>query len=73
MKMTQEEYDALLKEGQGLCAICDRPLEHRQPPYVHPSYATGQIRGLLCKDCTMGLEAFQDSPLRLAKGIKYLT
>lgn len=45
-------YDAILKEQQGVCAIC------KQPPTTRPltldfNQATNKIRGLLCHACVL--------------------
>jgi hypothetical protein len=63
--ITLEQYDAMVKEQGGVCAICgERPEEHL---CVDHSHATGKIRGLLCRRCNSGLGCYNDD-LRLTMG-----
>lgn len=54
---------------RGLCEICgttDRKL------CVDHDHITGEIRGLLCSSCNVGLGYFRDSPELLTKAVQYL-
>ncbi|CAA9348624.1 MAG: hypothetical protein AVDCRST_MAG16-2207 [uncultured Frankineae bacterium] len=64
--ITVEDYDRMLAEQGGLCALCqERPAEH-----VDHDHVTGRVRGLLCFCCNQGLGNFRDRAdvLRLAIG-----
>lgn len=74
-KLTLEEYDALLKEQDGKCAICGLKSEDNGRYgvlYVDHNHQTGKIRGLLCENCNLGLGIFKDNIDTLNNAIKYL-
>lgn len=51
-KLTVEQYDAILKEQNGVCYMCGcaEPVKGRRLSVDH-DHDTGQIRGLLCSRC----------------------
>lgn len=77
--LTPEDYDRILAEQGGRCAICPAT----DPGKVGRTYSgkfaadhchkTGQSRGLLCHKCNMGLGLFCDDPDLLLAAAKYLT
>ncbi len=77
--ITWEQYQALLKSQDDVCAICkgsetvfdpnqskirDLALDH--------DHTTGRIRGLLCQACNQGLGNFRDNIDRLLTAAEYL-
>lgn len=66
----KEHYTGLLKEQNGLCAICGHSLKTKC--CVDHNHATGQIRGLLCDSCNRGLGLLKDSVSVLGTAIDYL-
>jgi len=68
--MSLEEYEALLKKQDNKCAICREPFT--KTPHTDHSYETGQVRGILCVSCNVGMGLFKDSPDLLKKVIAYL-
>ncbi|GIJ23721.1 endonuclease VII domain-containing protein [Micromonospora lutea] len=64
----QREFDELLAEQGGVCAVCGDP----DPEHVDHDHRTGWVRGILCFNCNGGLGQFRDSPTRLARAITYL-
>lgn len=55
-------------EYGGMCAICrERPAEH-----VDHDHETGEVRGVLCFTCNVGLGNFRDRPDLLDKAVHYL-
>lgn len=75
--MTQEQYDAKIVAQDGLCAICRLPhgrsLSGRSKDLaIDHDHATGQVRGLLCDDCNIGLGLFHDDPQRLMNAALYI-
>jgi len=64
-----EDFDKLLIEQSGLCAICLSPLEK---PYVDHDHRTKKVRGLLCLTCNLGLGHFCESPELLRHAASYL-
>lgn len=58
--ITAEQYRALLKKQQGICALCAKPETSmvkgtRRSLSVDHDHATGRIRGLLCLRCNRTL------------------
>lgn len=50
--ISQEEYDAMLINQNGGCALCDRtPEEEGRQLAVDHDHTTGKVRGLLCWWC----------------------
>ncbi|RKN41569.1 recombinase [Micromonospora endolithica] len=64
----QKEFDELLAEQNGVCAICGG----EDPQHLDHDHRTGWVRGILCFNCNGGLGQFRDSPARLARAITYL-
>lgn len=63
------DYAERYVEQQGSCGICGR---HREILFVDHDHNTGQIRGLLCHTCNMGLGLFKDSKQLLESAYNYL-
>lgn len=69
-----EEIDALFHQQNGKCAICKEGLTAKYPTYhIDHDHRTGEVRGLLCRNCNVGLGFFQDSVERLIAGVGYLS
>lgn len=45
-----EEYNKMLKEQNGLCALCEKPPKNT-PLHVEHNHRTGKIRALCCFFC----------------------
>ena len=68
-----EEYDILLEEQGGACAVCGISAEDKPRPLaVDHDHETGEIRGLLCDACNLGIGCLQDSPALLESALTYL-
>lgn len=65
-----EEYDRMLTAQKGLCAICLLP--SKRVLGVDHDHATGQVRGLLCRNCNSGIGLLGDSVSGLLSAIRYL-
>ena len=48
--LTLDDYERLLADQGGVCAICKRPPKKRRL-HVDHDHATGKVRGLLCFTC----------------------
>ena len=70
--ITPEEYDKLLAEQGGGCAICGRPPTPGISLHVDHDHVTGAIRGLLCFRCNNALGDFDDDHDRLRAALSYL-
>jgi hypothetical protein len=71
-KISLVEYEALVTEQGGLCAICANPPDEGKRLSVDHCHDSEQVRGLLCGNCNTGLGHFRDSPQLLNKAIHYL-
>jgi hypothetical protein len=49
--LTLEDYDALLLEQSGVCAICQEPPSPTRRLAVDHDHKTNAVRGLLCTRC----------------------
>jgi len=72
--ITLEDYDAILEEQAGLCAICFTPAEDERFGVlcVDHCHDTGRVRGLLCRCCNSGLGKLRDDPELCLQAYKYL-
>lgn len=72
-KITGDDYDALLDEQNGCCAICRVPQEDiAKSLCVDHNHDTGEVRGLLCHRCNTGLGHFNDEIKHLMRATQYL-
>lgn len=72
-------YQEMLREQDGVCAICHQPEKHRDGLSGKPKdlavdhdHATGAVRALLCSACNTALGLFNDDPELLDKAKSYL-
>lgn len=71
--ITQEDYDKILQEQDGKCAICGVERNGSKENFcVDHDHETGKVRGLLCTKCNLGIGKMKDSPDLLRKAAKYL-
>ena len=71
--ITLEDYNQMLRDQDGLCAICRNPPSGKQPwLHVDHDHETDQVRKLLCFSCNIGLGSFKDNPEFLEKAAGYL-
>ena len=72
-----EQYnDMLIKQGS-VCKICGQPETRKYKNIVidlavDHDHATGQVRGLLCSSCNIGVGNFKDNPSLLELAAKYI-
>lgn len=72
--ITLEDFDRMLDDQGGGCAICGGPPKRARLGVDH-NHITGEVRGLLCELCNMGLGHFKtdEEGARLLKlAIKYM-
>ena len=73
--ITVEDYDILLKEQNGKCAICgsENPGRHDAKNFaIDHDHETDEIRGLLCQGCNTGIGLLGDDIERLEAAAAYL-
>jgi hypothetical protein len=78
--MSQQQYDTLLAEQGGKCAVCDKntdvygkATEVNQSLSVDHDHSTGEIRGLLCRKHNFALGQLDDNPDIIRKLLEYVT
>ena len=67
-----DQYDAMLKEQDYVCAICKKPDICARDLAVDHCHTTKKVRGLLCTNCNMALGKFQDNLQNLLNAVEYL-
>lgn len=65
--ITLLEYQSMLREQQGACALCRRKPEKRL--HVDHDHETGKVRGLVCQTCNKNL-AVLESWIKRTSGIE---
>lgn len=71
-KVTVKEYFSMSQRQKDVCAICLQPCTSGRFLAVDHDHDNGQIRGLLCTRCNIGLGQFQDSIEILCSAVRYL-
>ena len=69
--MEAEDYEEMFRRQGGVCAICGEPPTGKDLAVDH-CHTSGDVRGLLCTRCNIGLGYFKDDEERLKKAIAYL-
>ena len=75
--ITPDMYDALVTAQNGCCAICGAPETRSRDGItnqlaVDHDHMTGELRGLLCNRCNMGLGCLRESEAVLAGALAYI-
>lgn len=72
--LTKEDYDIMLKNQNGVCAICGLP-ETKKNFSVDHNHNTDKVRGLLCQKCNRAIGLLNVDTfgiLNLMKAIEYI-
>jgi hypothetical protein len=70
--LTFGERDKKVEKQNNQCLICETVFTEEIKPNVDHNHKTGKVRGILCRECNLGLGYFKDSATILAGAIKYL-
>lgn len=70
--LTEENYKKLSNNQNNVCAICEKECSTGRNLAVDHCHETGKIRGLLCRNCNVGISLFKDSSNLLKKAAHYL-
>lgn len=70
--ITQDDYEKLLADQGGACAICRSPEPEHRALDVDHCHVTGRVRGLLCNPCNRALGKFRDNIPRIVAAVAYL-
>ncbi|MFF7881065.1 endonuclease VII domain-containing protein [Streptomyces sp. NPDC020794] len=73
--ITVEDYDRMLAEQGGVCAICSGPPEGSRWKQFHVDHChtTGRVRGLLCGRCNRGMGYLCDDSEIALRAAQYLS
>lgn len=76
--LTEEDFEKLLAEQDGVCAICGQPETHinrksgiQTKLSVDHDHETGEVRGLLCRNCNWAIGKLSTEDL-LEKALEYV-
>lgn len=72
--LTVEDYDQMLSDQEGACALCDRlPEKERYGRLsVDHCHDTGKVRGLLCNSCNYAIGVLGDTADHVGRAVTYL-
>lgn len=74
--ITPGDFDAMMKQQGGVCAICSRPpsgkTRRTSVLQVDHDHDTGKIRGLLCDTCNTALGRLGDNAEGIRRVLEYL-
>jgi len=70
--ITLNDYNVLFEYQGGLCAVCRKPEVQGRSLSVDHCHTTLEIRGLLCRNCNLGIGHFKDDWNLLIKAACYL-
>ena len=67
-QMDEHEFRRMVAWQDGCCAICGI----EKPLVIDHDHTTGEVRGLLCGECNLGIGKLQDNAGVLRKALAYL-
>jgi hypothetical protein len=70
--ITLKEYDNLLEQQGGKCAICELENPFNRDFHIDHCHITKKVRGILCATCNTALGHAKDSPELLRKMADYI-
>ena len=70
--LTSEKWLEIWKFQGKKCAICEKSFNGTSDACIDHNHQTGEIRGLLCRQCNAALGLFKDDLETLNNAIKYL-
>ena len=70
--LTIEQYEEMLRQQNGVCAICLEECISGKRLAVDHCHITGKVRQLLCRRCNQSMGKFNDDPILLQKVVDYL-
>jgi hypothetical protein len=72
--LTQEEWDRLIALQGNACAVCKttQPGGRSEHWHIDHDHVTGQVRGLLCHRCNLGIGQLRDDPQIMMAAARYV-
>ena len=68
--ISREQYEQMLVNQNNCCAICNKKIGWEAA--VDHCHTTNKVRGLLCRNCNLGLGGFKDNIETIRKAIAYV-
>ena len=68
--ISEEQYEQMLVNQNNQCAICKKEIGWESA--VDHCHTTDKVRGLLCRNCNLGLGGFKDNIETIKKAILYV-
>lgn len=77
-KTSEDVFNSLLREQDGLCAVCREPettMQYGKAKGLAADHChqTNKTRGLLCQNCNLGIGRFDDNIFYIENAIAYLS
>jgi hypothetical protein len=72
--LTPDDYDRMLQEQAGTCALCSRTPEQERYKRLNIDHChdTGRVRGLLCTPCNHAIGVLGDTAEHIRRAVAYL-
>lgn len=70
--IARADYERMLIDQDGRCAICWMPPESGEVLAVDHCHRDGKVRSLLCRGCNIGLGQMREDPTVLLRAAAYL-
>jgi len=73
--IVEEDYRGMVEQQRNCCDICGRffsMTERSNTPCIDHNHKTGEVRGLLCASCNLGIGKLQDSSEVSMRAVTYL-
>lgn len=75
-RLTPEDFDRMVQEQSGLCAICRHPPKKSRYGVLDVDHLPGSdpviVRGLLCHQCNLAIGLLRDDPSVALSASEYL-
>lgn len=70
-RLTGKQFFRMLLSQMYRCLICETPIDHATANVDH-CHDTTLVRGLLCKNCNLGIGHFKHDPEVTERAVRYL-
>jgi hypothetical protein len=71
-RLTPADHEALFRDQDEACAICEEPQQDRRAMHVDHCHQSDRVRGLLCSRCNQALGLFKDNPSVMLRAAEYV-